>query len=219
MKIVDPSVTLSSSLSKEHILNMIEHAGRTAYKSEPTGDPELFLAKIMSKGHLSVIEHISLTFDIICDRGISHEIVRHRLFSYTQESTRYCKYDGDIEFIMPITFIKNVDKTNAKYEKKKTKPKEFYANQTIYHEWINQMKHAEASYERLLNLGVSTQNARSVLPNSLKTKIVMTGNLRNWLHFIELRTSKSAHPDMRVIANMIKDELQNILPEIFGEKE
>jgi thymidylate synthase (FAD) len=135
---------------------------------------------IMKRNHLSVIEHAFITVRIICDRGVSHEIVRHRLASYTQESTRFCNYTQG-KFGSEITVIK---------------PCFWSENDEAYKVWSETIKHIEDSYNKLISLGVNPQEARSILPNSLKTEIVMTMNLREWLHFFKLRTAKTAHQQM-----------------------
>lgn len=204
MKIVQPSFVIESEVNGELILKLIEKAGRTAYKSEEkiTEKSSLeFVSMIMKRGHFSVIEHYSVTVRIICDRGVSHEIVRHRLASYTQESTRYCnysrgKYGNEITVIKPCFWNENDEK---------------------YKIWTETNKQAESAYNNLMKLGASPQEARSVLPNSLKTEIVMTMNLREWHHFFKLRTSDVAHPQMREIAIPILTEFKKLIPIIFDD--
>jgi thymidylate synthase (FAD) len=147
----------------------------------------------------------------IIDRGISHELVRHRLASFTQESTRYCNYSKD-KFDNGITFIKpdwynSLDNGDE---------------DTISFHWHNCMKHCERIYLLLLEQGLSPQFARSVLPNSLKTEIVITTNFREWRHIFQLRAiEKAAHPQMRQLMIPLYKECKNLLPEIFnlGEPE
>ena len=138
---------------------------------------------------------------IICDRGVSHEIVRHRIASYSQESTRYCNYSKE-KFGNELTFIK---------------PLFWDENTTEYRLWCESMKQIEDSYIQLIDLGASPQEARSVLPNSLKTEIVVTMNLREWRHFLKLRTSSRAHPQMREVACLILNEFHNQIPIIFED--
>jgi thymidylate synthase (FAD) len=153
----------------------------------------------MNHEHLSVIEHSFVTVRAICDRGVSHEIVRHRLASYTQESTRYCNY-AQGKFGNEITAIK---------------PCFWDENSEEYKIWTETMKYIENSYNKLIALGATPQEARSILPNSLKTEIVITMNLREWLHFFRLRTSPNAHPQMREIAVPLLKEFQKRIPVIF----
>jgi thymidylate synthase (FAD) len=186
------------------ILKHIEKAGRTAYKSEDkiTEDSaKKFISKIMNFKHESVIEHYSITVRVICDRGVTHEIVRHRLASYTQESTRYVnyskgKYNSEITVIEPIFW----DRDSKKYKI-----------------WHSAMRFAEKSYMELLEEGATPQEARSVLPNSLKTEIVITMNLRSWRHFFKLRCDKSAHPQMREIALPLLEEFKKRIPIVFDD--
>lgn len=194
---------IESSIDNDSILKHIEKAGRTAYKSEDKITDEsasYFIQMLINRKHLSVFEHAFITVRIICDRGISHEIVRHRLASYTQESTRYCNYSkgkfgSEITVIAPCFWDENDEK---------------------YKLWIKAMTLVEETYNKLILLGASAQEARSVLPNSLKTEIVVTMNLREWLHFFELRTTKAAHPQMREIAIPLLKEFKRKLPVIFS---
>ena len=188
MKIVKPTVTLSKVIDTESVYKFLELCGRTCYKSEPNDKISSadFIRRLIKSGHESVLEHYSVTFIITCDRGVSHELVRHRLASYSQESTRYCNYGGkDIEFI---------------------KPSELKENTVPFILWKEHCECSEIAYNNLLNSGIAPQTARSVLPNSLKTEIVMTANLREWRHFLKLRylgRTGKPHPDMKVIAEMI----------------
>lgn len=204
MKIIYPSITLETDAAQEDILKHLEKAGRVCYKSEgriKDGSAEKFIAGILKRGHESVIEHYSLTVRIVCDRGVTHEIVRHRLASYSQESTRYCNYTGD-KFGNEITVIKPCYWEEGSEE---------FAN------WKRAMFFAEDYYFRLIKSGATPQEARSVLPNSLKTEIVMTANLREWRHFLKLRTGAAAHPQMREVACLILDEFTKRYPVIFGD--
>lgn len=199
MKIIEPSVSLLWITQRP--LKAIELAGRTAYKSEDkiTDESEVkFLKMIMSKGHDSVIEHASASMRFICDRGVTHEIVRHRLFSFTQESTRYCNY-GSGKFGNEITVIKPLMDERSEYY------------------WRDAMVRAEMDYLQMLALGSSPQIARSVLPNSLKTEIVITGNFLEWRHFLRLRTGHAAHPQMRQVAQMALSLLREAVPIVFDD--
>jgi thymidylate synthase (FAD) len=202
MRIIKTQIIIESHVNKNYILKQIEKAGRTAYKSEDKitqNSANDFVKMICQREHLSVIEHQFVTVRVICDRGISHEIVRHRLASYTQESTRYCnytkgKFGGEITVIKPCFWDEDDEKFKI---------------------WKQSIEQAEAAYNKLIVLGASPQEARSVLPNSLKTELVMTMNLREWRHFFTLRTSKAAHPQMREIAIPLLKEFQDRIPVIF----
>ena len=201
MIIIEPSYKIESVINRPAILSFLEDAARTCYKSEgkkgrDTAGP--FVSKLVHiKKHESVIEHVSLTVRFVCDRGVSHEIVRHRIAAYSQESTRYCNYSKEC-FGNQITVVAPLGLEGM-----------------MYHIWYDACLKAEASYFSLLAGGVSPQMARSVLPNSLKTELVMTANLREWRHILRLRTSEAAHPQMRQLMNPLLIELECQLPEIF----
>lgn len=206
MKIMTSCFFFEDDVNGIEIIKKIERAGRTAYKSEDkiTEDSARdFIQKIIKSGHLSVVEHHSITVRIICDRGVSHEIVRHRIASYTQESTRYCNYNNG-KFGNEITVIKPSFWDNDVSEEKMKI-------------WNDAMLYAEEAYKKLIDLGASPQQARSVLPNSLKTEIVVTMNLREWRHFFSLRTPGNAHPQMYEIARPLLDEFKKKIPYIFDD--
>lgn len=203
MILIKPSYTIESVLSPR-ILENIERAGRTCYKSEDkiTEDSaNQFIKMIIGRGHESVLEHEKLTVRFICDRGVSHEIVRHRLASFSQESTRYCNYSKDkfgneLTFIIPCWFDwQNVDGT------------EFGKSDEIT--WQDAMIRSEMAYFSLLDQGWTPQEARSVLPNSLKTEIVVTANIREWRTIFKQRCSSAAHPQMRELVVPLHKELCN----------
>lgn len=208
MKIIQPSIEVLTPLDGDYILEFIEKCGRVCYKSEGNiiQDSTIpFIRRIIDNGHDSVIEHETITIKIICDRGVTHEIVRHRIASYSQESTRYCNYAKDkfgneITVIKPCFWDENEDAQ-------------------VFDLWLNAMLFAERTYMKMIELGVTPEKARSVLPNSLKTEIVVTMNLREWRHFLKLRTSKRAHPQMREISEIILNEFRECVPVIFEDIE
>jgi thymidylate synthase (FAD) len=198
-----------------HFLNRIEEAGRTCYKSEDlitTTSAMEFVKKILKRGHESVIEHCSISVRFIIDRGVSHELVRHRLCAFSQESTRYCNYKGGVTFVIPpwvnIRPEEYVETTFSPLHRQYT-PAEIY--------WFNQLIGAEKSYLKLLSEGWLPQQARSVLPNSLKTEIVVTANLREWRHIFKLRCAPAAHPQMCEVMIPLRDELRKQVPVVFDE--
>ena len=206
MRIINPSVSLEQEFNPDEVMKHIERAGRVCYKSESKisdDSAEIFIRNILKRGHESVIEHVSLTFKIICDRGVTHEIVRHRIASFSQESTRYCNYSQD-KFGRELTFIK---------------PCYWEEGDERYKIWEGTMNQIEREYFNLIEKGALPQEARSILPNSLKTEIYVTMNLREWRHFLKLRTSKAAHPQMRQIALMIYNIFNEKLPVIFEDIE
>lgn len=195
MQIIAPKVTLVDPLDGDEILRKIERAGRTCYKSE-SGDvakTEQFIRNIIKRGHESVLEHVSVTFEIVCDRAIANELVRHRLASYSQESTRYVKYDN-LEFIEPLGITEKQG--------------------TVLGLALNE---AETNYKNMLARGASPQIARAVLPLCLATTLTMTANMREWRHILKLRTAQDAHPDMQFIATQILQILKEYTPVIFED--
>lgn len=204
MKVIKPYFEILSDVEGSKILKNIEICGRTCYKSEnliTDASAAVFVENILKRGHESVIEHEKVTVRIVCDRGVSHEIVRHRIASYSQESTRYCNYQKD-KFGKELTFIK---------------PVFWEENSQQYSIWYDTIQKIEEKYMQLIDMGAKPQEARSILPNSLKTEIVVTMNLREWRHFFKLRTSEAAHPQMREIAGMILEEFKNLIPIVFDD--
>jgi thymidylate synthase (FAD) len=207
MKIINPSVEIIkpySTVEANRIILEIEKIARVCYKSENNINETSYgklITHLIDRGHEAMLEHSQITIKIICDRGISHELVRHRIASYAQESTRYCNYSKD-KFGNELTFIKpcfwNEDSNN-------------------WYLWKETCRELEKIYLRMLDKGATPQEARSVLPNSLKTEIVMTTNIREWRHFLKLRTAKEAHPQMREIANMILKELKELFIIVFDD--
>ena len=184
-------------------LSVIEKAGRVCYKSEDKitdNSAETFVRNIIKRGHESVLEHASVSFKVTCDRGVSHELVRHRLASFSQESTRYCCYAND-KFNNELTVIEPPGLDNV----------------IVKSIWVNSMEHAESSYISLINDGVSPQIARSVLPNCLKTEVIMTANFREWRHVLKLRTSQAAHPQIREVMIMVHSWFTENLPVIVED--
>lgn len=202
MKIVNASYEILTLVNHDEILKKLELIGRVCYKSEDRisdNSASDFIKRIIKSGHESVIEHFSISVKFICDRGVSHEIVRHRIASFSQESTRYCNYIKD-KFDNQITFIKPCfwDEGSHNYEI-----------------WRETVQATEKNYFELISNGAKPKEARSILPNSLKTEIVVTMNLREWRHFFKLRTSSKAHPQMRELAIPLMEDFQDRLPEIF----
>lgn len=206
MRIIEPNVEILTPIDGEAILKMLEAVGRTCYKSEDKiqeGSAEKFISNIVKRGHEAVIEHYNITVKFICDRGVTHEIVRHRLASYCQESTRYCNYAND-KFNGEITVIK---------------PMFLEVGTDGWELWHDACAMAEKFYFDLLDFGCTPQEARAVLPNSLKTELVMTANIREFRHFFKLRCSKAAHPQMREVANMLLREFKEKIPVLFDDIE
>ncbi len=196
IKVIDPQVIVHDRLDIQ-LLKNLEKYGRVCYKSEDriTEDSApRFIKSLIKRGHESVIEHEKVTVTFITNRGITHEIVRHRIASYSQESSRYCNYKNQFIFIRP-----------------------FYFNGRAYDLWMQAMINCAKTYEMLLNAGYRPEQARGVLPNDLKTEIVVTYNLREWRHFFKLRCARAAHPQIRQVAIPTLLEFKERLPVIFDD--
>lgn len=204
MKIISPQIEFITPIDGTAVLKRIEQCGRVCYKSEgqiTEGSAPRFVETLIKRGHEAVLEHCSFTVKFVCDRGVSHEIVRHRMASYCQESTRYCNYSkgdfgSEIMVIEPSYLIKGT---------------------AAYDAWKAACEATEQAYFDLLNWGLSPQEARAVLPNSLKTEVVMTANIREWRHILKLRCSKAAHPQMREVATQLLKELREKIPVLFDD--
>lgn len=204
MKVINAGYVIEDEIDTKKIMSTIERAGRVCYKSEGNisdGSADKFIAAILKRGHESVIEHEKITVRFICDRGVTHELVRHRIASYSQESTRYCNYSND-KFGNELTFIK---------------PCFWNEDNEQYALWLETLAFIEKQYNAMMEKGAKPEEARSILPNSLKTEIVVTMNLREWRHYFKLRTAPAAHPQIREISNMLLSELKEKLPVIFGD--
>ncbi len=207
MKIINAGYEILTDINREKMLKSIEIVGRCCYKSDDkiteTSSSD-FIRMLIERGHEAMIEHESITIKFICDRGVSHELCRHRIASFAQESTRYCNYSQD-KFGNEITVIRpNFFKDDC---------------EDGYLFWEDSCENAEFNYFNMLSAGYKPQEARSILPNSLKTEVVMTANLREWRHLFKLRTAKAAHPQMREITIPLLKELKEKLPEIFEDIE
>ena len=202
MKEIDFSVSLEDVIDGNVMLQRIERFGRVCYKSEDKatdGSAREFVRKILTNKHESVLEHEKITLRVICDRGVTHELVRHRIGSYSQESTRYCNYSQS-KYGREITCIR---------------PGFWSEDDVKMKIWRDSMTEAESRYFELLDSGATPQEARSVLPNSLKTEIIVTYNLREWRHFLRLRTAAGAHPQMKEVAFEIHRILKEAVPVVF----
>lgn len=206
MKIIDAYTEIIGHVDGDAILKHIELCGRVCYKSEDkiTEDSaKTFVSNIIKRGHEAVLEHASVSVRFVVDRGVSHEIVRHRLAAYCQESTRYCNYFNDC-FGNEITVIK---------------PCFLEEKSTEYYDWYCACQDAETYYKKLIGHGRSAQEARAVLPNSLKTELIMTANLREWKHFFRLRTAPAAHPQLREVTIPLLEKFKKLIPFVFDDIE
>lgn len=213
MKIVKAGYEILDPLNGEEILRKLERIARVCYKSEDKiteGSAEKMVRALIKRGHEAMLEHFSFSVKFTVDRGVSHEIVRHRLASFAQESTRYCNYgkSGDVTFIEP-TVLGLEDKADQ-------------YGYTARYFWEHSVEVAETAYKNMLEAGATPQEARSVLPNSTKTEVVMTANLREWRHFLKLRavgTTGKPHPQMQEVAVPLLRELKEKIPVIFEDLE
>lgn len=222
MNIIKAGYVILSEISQGAVkeLQHIEKIGRVCYKSEDriTEDGESakkFVQMLINNGHEAMIEHSSLSIKFICDRGVSHELVRHRIASFAQESTRYCNYSGD-KFGNEISVIDITDGIKLDEGMNKSNSLDLTA---VINEWFHAMEDAEAHYLRMLSYGATPQIARSVLPNSTKTEITITANYREWRNFFKLRAEAHAHPQMREITIPLLQELKQRIPIIFDDIE
>lgn len=202
MKIVKPSFEILGYTPD--MTKLIERGIRTAYKSEDKieeGSDVEIISRIKNYKHESTLEHGSITVHFVTDRGVTHELVRHRLSSFTQESTRYCnygkdKFDNQVSFIEPFFYV---------------------GRDNLYEMWHEHCEEAEQSYLKMLEAGAKPQEARSVLPNSLKTEIVVTANAREWRHIMNLRTARDAHPQIRQIMCPLLVRFREMWPILFDD--
>jgi thymidylate synthase (FAD) len=208
-------VNFGDSAATEHTkqagieaLRYIEWCGRISHRSEDaqTGDSykRFIQSVVIDHGDWSIVEHVSASVDFLVDRGITHELVRHRLCAFTQESTRFVNYEKK----MPPSFIIPEGVT---YEEEDAI--------RIRQDWTLAIQQAEMSYRNLLVVGCSPQIARSVFPNALASRIVVTTNLRNWRHILIMRTTKEAHPQMREVMIPLLEQFQMTVPILFDDIE
>lgn len=207
MRLIKPYAEICKDFDGEEMLKKIERVARTCYKSEgkiKDGSARKMVAGLIKSGHDAMLEHASVTVKFVVDRGISHELVRHRMASFAQESTRYCNYIKD-DFGSEITFII---------------PKYLDGESAAYDAWKSVMEYCEDAYFKLLDIGLTPQEARAVLPNSTKTEVVMTANLREWRHFFKLRalgTTGKPHPQMLEVTIPLLEDFKRAIPVVFDD--
>lgn len=226
MILIKPSI----EVLKMDDIKLIEVAGRTCYKSEDRITDESakdFVKMLINRGHEAMVEHASASVKIICDRGVSHEIVRHRLFSYAQESSRYCNYSKDkfgnqCTYIIPnwLNITEGCYRVDGCGENAYYQRDEFEDWQKIEVDrstllFLRELYSAEQSYLALIQRGWTAQQSRNVLPHALKTELIITGNFREWRHFFKLRCAKESHPQMREVANMILEKFVALCPDMI----
>jgi len=208
MRLIKQSYEILTPIDADNIMSRIEASARLCYKSEDKigpGSADAIVKSLIKNGHGAMIEHAHMTVRFVTDRGVTHELVRHRLCSFAQESTRYCnyskgKFEGHCTFIIP-SWWENDDSVGD----------------PAYESWEEAMIAAEFHYFVMLTYGWQPQHARSVLPNSLAATIDVTANMREWRHILQLRTEKAAHPQMRALMIPLLRELREALPVLFGD--
>ena len=207
MRVINAGYEIISDLNGAEILKHIERCARVCYKSEDRitdGSAEKMVAALIRSGHEAMLEHYSFTVKFICDRGVSHELVRHRIASFAQESSRYCCYAKD-KFGKELTFIN---------------PCFWEPDSDNYARWFHEMDEAEKTYLAMIEDGATPEQARDILPTSIKTEIVMTANLREWRHFFKLRAegvTGKPHPQMLEITIPLLKELKQKVPVVFDD--
>lgn len=206
----------------------IEWCGRISHRSEEAQTDiswkRFIETVVMGHGDWSIVEHATATVDAVVDRGITHEWVRHRLFSFTQESTRFVNYEKK----MPPAFIYPKPEINCEFCLSGNQPQRLIGTMIYCHDrdyckydanWLHGIEETENAYKKLLNCGWRPQEARSVFPNALASRIVTTGNLRNWRHFFLMRTSAEAHPQMRQVTIPLLAEFKRVFSLLYDDIE
>ena len=207
MRVINAGYEIISDLNGAEILKHIERCARVCYKSEDRitdGSAEKMVAALIRSGHEAMLEHYSFTVKFICDRGIANELVRHRIASFAQESSRYCCYAKD-KFGKELTFIN---------------PCFWEPDSDNYARWFHEMDEAEKTYLAMIEDGATPEQARDILPTSIKTEIVMTANLREFRHFFKLRAegiTGKPHPQMLEITIPLLKELKQKIPVVFDD--
>lgn len=207
MRVINAGYEIISNLNGSEILKHIERCARVCYKSEDRitdGSAEKMVAALIRSGHEAMLEHYSFTVKFICDRGIANELVRHRIASFAQESSRYCCYAKD-KFGKELTFIN---------------PCFWEPDSDNYARWFHEMDEAEKTYLAMIESGATPEQARDILPTSIKTEIVMTANLREFRHFFKLRAegvTGKPHPQMLEITIPLLKELKQKIPVVFDD--
>ena len=230
MILIEPSTIILNPAVLATAAEFIEAAGRTCYKSEEKitpGSADAFVRSILKRGHESVIEHVSVSVRVVCDRGVTHEIVRHRLCAYSQESTRFCDYSKEQgEAGKHVTFVVPPWVTGFRLDYPYCSKS--FQDQVLWGEgarfvsqpsgmWARACLDAELQYFNLREAGWRPEQARSVLPNSLKTEIVWTANVREWRHIFRLRASPAAHPQMREVMQPLLRQFAMLCPVLFQD--
>ena len=205
MKLIEPSIEVQSFNGKQ-IMKNIEQACRTCYRSEDKISNESYktlLKNCITRGHESIMEHEKITVRMVCDIGVYKDLTRHRIASFSIESTRYCnygkdKFDNEIKFIKPC----NIDEDSD-----------------LYAFWKHTMERIEMNYLHMAEHGATPDQMRMILPHSTAAEVCMTANIREWRHILDLRTKKMTHPSIRQILIPLLLLFKTEMPELFGDIE
>jgi len=218
IKIIEPySIIFTPKKEIEDLPRRIELAGRTCYKSEDKitrESSDKFVRSLIKRGHESVLEHCDITVKIVCDRACSHQLVRHRIAAYSQESQRYCDYsskkhgDGGLQVICPP----NIALASLSAREDGT------SENSIFAQWEKSIERSYNTYRELRDNGVPAEDSRSVLPNATKTEVVTTFNVRQWRHvFRERALNPHAQWQIRRIMQGIYQTLRMFAPCAFND--
>lgn len=205
MRIVKPIVEIEK-VDYNRIMKNLERACRTCYRSENNITEESYktlLKNCINRGHESILEHEKITIRMICDVGVYKDLTRHRIASFSIESTRYCnygkdKFENEIKFIEPV----NIDE-----------------NTEIYEEWKTACGEIEKHYLKMANFGATPDQMRMILPHSTAAQVTMTANIREWKHILSLRANAHAHPAVEQVMIPLLIHFKEKMPEIFDNIE
>lgn len=225
MKLIKPYTEILTKVDSNEVLKTIESVARTCYKSEykiTDDSARKLVSSLIKSGHDAMIEFFDITVKFVCDRGVSHEIVRHRVASYAQESTRYCNYSKDkfgneLTFILPCWTRLQEGRYGYEIDNDRMTLKPYSALSESNMRILMTLARCEHNYFELLLCGSSPQEARAILPNALKTEINVKMNLREWRHFFNLRCAPAAHPQMRELTIPLLEKMHNLVPIIFDD--
>ena len=225
MKLIKPYAEILTPIDGNEVLKTIEKVARTCYKSEDliTDDSaKVMVSNLLKRGHEAMIEFYDITVKFVCDRGVSHELVRHRMASYAQESTRYCNYSNEkfgneLTFIIPSCSSLSEGKYGYSLFNGAMTLHEYNEKSHTNMRFLMTLGHCEHNYLDLLSSGWTPQQARQVLPNALKTEVNMKCNLREWRHFFKLRCAPAAHPQMRELTIPLLEKMHDLVPIIFDD--
>lgn len=203
MKIIEPKIEVEKFDGKK-VMKRIERACRTCYRSEGSITEDSYktlLKNCITRGHESVLEHEKITIRMICDLGVYKDLTRHRIASFSVESTRYCNYGKD-KFDNELKFIK---------------PCNIEENSSLYDKWLNSLEIIEKNYLDMSNEGAKADQLRMILPHSIAAEVTMTANIREWKHILALRTTNHAHPAIQQLLIPLLLLFKKEMPEIFED--